>query len=192
MIGTTTRRLMGVALLTALLAACGTSTVTGPPAVAPAPAAPAPDGAKSETPGYLLETPEFSVGFPEEPVTGSQDVPGLTGLTASTYTVDRGDHALVMAVIDYPADVALGDPTTVLEGARDGALANVPGSSLTSSTPTEVDGRPAVDVVASVEGGAYRALIVLDGQRLYQLITVGSSDRTSEHEQFASSLRLLT
>lgn len=195
MIGTTTRRLLGALALTAALAGCGATTTTTGTAEPAAPGATtgveAPAAPESPTSvAFLLETPEFSLGFPEEPVSASQEIPGVPGVMALTYTVETSTYAVTAAVIDYPASITLPEPTVALEGARDGALANVPGSSLTSSTPVEVQGRPGLDVVAEVEGGTYRARLVLDGQRLYQLLTVGSDDRTTEHEEFVSSFVL--
>lgn len=172
LIGTTARRLLGAVALLALLAGCG-----GAPAAETATA-------------YLLQQPGFSVGFPEEPTAASQDIPDIPGLVALTWSVDSGDNARSLALVDYPADVQLGDPATVLAGARDGAVANIPGGTLTESSETTVDGRPAIDLVATVDGGTYRSRIVLDGRRLYQLITAGSDDRQAEHDAFAASLRL--
>lgn len=183
------RGALAAALLgAALLAGCGGGAPTGAP---PTAAAPAPT-TESAT-AYLLETPEFSVGLPDAPTQDVQEIADLPGIAATTYSVARPTYAVAVAVIDYPADLQLGEPTAVLEGARDGAVGNVPGGVLQSSAPATVDGRPALDLVASVDqGGAYRARLVLDGQRLYQLITAGSEDRPAEHDAFAASLRLLT
>ncbi len=172
MISTTTRRLLGAVALLALLAGCG--------------GAPAGETATS----YLLQQPGFSAGFPEEPTEASQEIPDIPGLTAVTWTVESGTFAQSLALVDYPAEVQLADGATVLAGARDGAVANIPGGALTESSETTVDGRPAIDLVATVDGGTYRSRIVLDDRRLYQLITAGSDDRQAEHEAFADSLVL--
>ena len=172
MLGTTTRRLLGAMALLALLAGCG--------------GAPAGETATA----FVLQQPGFSVGFPEEPTEATQDIPDIPGLTAVTWTVDSGIYAQSLALVDYPADVQLADAATVLAGARDGAVANIPGGALTESSDTTVDGRPAIDLVATVDGGTYRSRIVLDDRRLYQLITAGSDDRQAEHEAFAGSLTL--
>jgi hypothetical protein len=163
-------RLLGAVALLALVAGCGTDLSTAT--------------------AYRLERPEFSVGFPEEPTEASQDIVDIPGLVATTWTVETATYAQSVAVVDYPDDVPLADPAAVLAGARDGAVANIPGGSLTESSETTVDGRPAVDLVASVDGGTYRSRILLDDRRLYQLITAGSDDRQAEHEAFAGSLRL--
>ncbi len=98
---------------------------------------------------------------------------------------------MVVGLVDYPAGVELGEPTAVLEGARDGAVSRVPEGMVISSTPRTVDGRPALDVVATaVDDSSYRTLIVLDDRRLYQLITVGAADRQAEHDEFTASFRL--
>lgn len=182
---TTMRRLFGALTMTAVLAGCG----------APAPTTPAPS-ATSTAPGtsaataYLLETAEFSVGFPQEPVTGSQDIPGDPPLTAETYSVGSDASAVSVALIDYPADAPLADPDTALQGARDGAVGGLPGGTLVSSETTTVDGRPALDFVADVDGGTYHARLVLDDRRLYQILTVGSGDLGAQHAEFVDTFRL--
>lgn len=179
MIGMTARRLLGAMTLAALLAGCGAATA--PEATAP--------GSTAPSAGFLLETPEFSAAFPEEPTMATQDS-GIPGVDAVTFTLDGGTFALSLGIIDYPADLPLADPASSLTGARDGAVANIPGATLTSSQMTTVDGRPALDFVATLPGGTYRARILLDDRRLYQILTVGSDDRQAEHEAFAASFRL--
>lgn len=176
MIGTTRRR-WAAAALSVLLVGCGGE--------APGTAAPA-----SGATAFLVETPEFSVGLPQEPVVQTQAIAALPGVTATSYTVERDAYAVSVGVVDYPPELPLADPTTVLVGARDGALARVPGGTLTGSTPATVDGRPALDIVATATGGGYRSRIILDGRRLYQLITGGTDDRTASHDEFVASLHL--
>lgn len=165
-------RLLGVVALLALVAGCGTGSTGG------------------TAPAYLLQQPGFSVGFPEEPTQATQEIPDIPGLVATTWTVEQATYAQSLAIVDYPDDVMLAEPTTVLAGARDGAVANIPGGTLTGSSETTVNGRPAIDLVASVDGGTYRSRILLDGRRLYQLITAGSEDRAAEQDTFAASLTL--
>ncbi len=143
------------------------------------------------SPSFTLQEPAFSVTFPAEPKKQTRAVPQVPGASLIAYQHQLPDKTgLLVGYIGYPQSAQLADPTTVLNGARDGSLAAVPGGKLVSSSPTTVGGKPAVDAVATVRGGNYRSRLILDGRRLYQLVTAGPGDVAALHETFVSSFTL--
>lgn len=145
----------------------------------------------SENGAYTVDEQAFSVDFPAKPERSTQPLAQVPGATVVLYGYQSADRlSLTAGYIDYPASVAIGPAATALNNARDGELKNVPGGKLVSSTPTTVSGRPALDVVATVQGGNLRSRLLLDGRRLYQLITLGTDSIDSEHDTFVNSFTL--
>lgn len=183
------RRLVVAFALVLLFAAGCSSTVSGSPA-------PVGSGAASSAParaGFTLDEPGFSVTFPGQPTRQDQPLPEVPGATAVLHLYELpGGDALVVGVIDYPPSVPIKEPpTAALEGARDEAIARLPGGSLASSTPATVGGAPALDFVASVTGGSYRSRLVLSGRTLYSLAGVGSGVQLgSAYQAMVESFRL--
>lgn len=174
------------------------STVTGTASGAPAGGSTAtrtPGTTTTDTTGnsdaYTVQEQAFSVDFPAKPERSTQPLAQVPGATVVLYGYQSADRvSLTAGYIDYPASVSIGPAATALNNARDGELKNVPGGKLVSSTPTTVSGRPALDVVATVQGGNLRSRLLLDGRRLYQLITLGTDSIDREHETFVSSFKL--
>lgn len=171
-------------------------TVTGlaapaaEPAVGSAPAAPGPaPTTTTAADGYTVRTAEFSLTFPGKPQESTRPLPQDPSLVLHFYVYQPlGRYSLNAGYIDYPKGIALGDPAAVLQNVARGAVGAVPGGKLTSSTPTTVDGRPALDVVGEASGGTVLARFALDGRRLYEVITAGEGDVEATHEAFAKSL----
>ncbi len=128
----------------------------------------------------VFNSPEgdFVVEFPGEPKSNVAPVPipDGTSISMTTYVVERGDGAFIVAVADYPANLASADPNAVLEGARDGALKNVQ-ATLTTSEATSLGAVPGIAFTGTMaaSNGVVTTRIFLDGVRLYQIFAVGDA-----------------
>ena len=141
--------------------------------------------------GYTVRTPEFSLTFPDKPVETTRPLPQGESLVLHFYTYQPvGHYTLNAGYIDYPGSNPLGDPATLLQNVARGAVGAVPAGKIVSTTPTTVNGRPALDVVGSATGGTVLARFALDKRRLYEVITAGEGDLTRTHRSFADSLTL--
>jgi hypothetical protein len=139
---------------------------------------------------------DFVVSFPGEPKSNVAPVPipDGTSISMTTYTVERGDGAFIVAVADYPANLASADPNKVLEGARDGALKNVQ-ATLTTSEATSLGAVPGIAFTGTMaaNNGVVTTRIFLDGVRLYQIFAVGdaaSQRLTDDTAAFLDSFKL--
>jgi hypothetical protein len=139
---------------------------------------------------------DFTVTFPGEPQSSATPVPLPDGskLSMTTYTVERGDGAFIIAVADYPANLVNADTKAVLEGARDGALKNI-NATLTTSEAITLSGVPGIAFNGTIESsnGVATSHIFLDGVRLYQVIAVGdaaSTRLTADTAAFLDSFKL--
>jgi hypothetical protein len=139
---------------------------------------------------------DFVVSFPGQPTSTDTPVPLPDGskISVTSYTVERGDGAFIVAVADYPANLVNADPTVVLEGARDGALQNVQATLKTSEAIT-LNGVPGIAFTGNVasNNGVVTTRIFLDGVRLYQIFAVGdaaSSRLTVDTAAFLDSFKL--
>jgi len=142
-----------------------------------------PDGA-----GYRVE-------FPAKPVENTQDITTKVGpVKTRTSAVEVGDKVFMTVHSFYPTDVTMGDPQTNLDGVRNGSVRNVNGK-LLSEERLNISNAPArrllIDMPRSNQ--AAEALMVLDGNRLYQAVYVGppGTENTPEAKRFLSSFALL-
>jgi hypothetical protein len=139
----------------------------------------------------------FRAAFPEAPKTETMPTPTAIGnIDQKMFTVTRGDVYFAVSVAEYPAELVAGsDPDAMLDGARDGAVANVSGS-LASETRVEVDGRPGrrIRITASVQGQPLEldGQLTIDRNRLYQaLVAYPAAQRPGDVERFIGSFGLL-
>lgn len=133
----------------------------------------------------------FTVTFPGAPEETTQDIDAGEGLTLPTtiYLYETADYALALSYVDYPAEVADADPAVVLQGAVDGSAQTV-GGEIASTTPTEVQGNPAIQFVITLPQGVTLGTNVLVGNRLYQLNRAGPTDDREPFDDFAASFML--
>jgi len=120
----------------------------------------------------------FSVTFPNgEAAPQEQVVPVPTeigNIDMHMFLVDAGTEAYMAAYADYPAElVAGGDPQTMLDMGRDGAISNVNGE-LLKENDFKLQGYPAKEFYARGEQGGQdvymRANIIMADERLYQVL----------------------
>lgn len=138
----------------------------------------------------------FKAEFPKAPSTESSQVPAAAGITVQmvTYAAELDDAYYAVATTDFPDEVVNAKPPAVLlDGARDGAVANIAGK-LKEEKQIEVDGNPGrrLAITGTTEGMELHvdSVIFLKGKRLYQAIVVrpATKDLTAETKRFLDSL----
>jgi hypothetical protein len=162
---------------------------------APPPAAEPPAGS-----WIAFESKEgaFKAEFPSSPKTESSQVP-TAGMTVDmvTYSAEQNEVYYAVATTDFPDAIVSAKPAAVLlDGARDGAVANI-GGKLKEEKQIEVDGNAARRLV--ITGNAQGVELVVDsvlflkGNRLYQAIAVrpATKDASAEITKFLDSLHPL-
>lgn len=135
------------------------------------------DGAESADP-FTSADGRFTVTFPNGETDPSEQVvpvPTEIGqIDMHMFLVDADTEAYMAAWADYPSEiVAAGDPQTMLDMGRDGAIANVNGE-LLRENDYKLQGFPAKEFYAKgVQGGQdvfMRANIIMANDRLYQVL----------------------
>lgn len=198
-----TMRTLALAVTTAaVLAACGgdddgdvdtTETTTeltapaaptAPPDATPAAPEPTDTGVSSESTtdtvaaaeGFVFEGPDYTVTFPAEPETATQQAPTAVPdrmvdvVSHTALGADRGSFAV--AEIDVPEDLPYS-----LDAGVDGAVQTV-GGTLLDSREIELDGVPGREFVASISSngveGTYVSRVYSDQSRVWQLVVANA------------------
>ena len=123
--------------------------------------------------GFTFTPPagDYSIVFPDEPTANEQTAPlqDGTSLPVTFYLTESAGTAFGTAAIVYPPGSVVS-----LEGARDGAIANISGGTLTSSEPITLQGREGLQFSASLQDGqsTYLSRMYADDVSLYQVIAV--------------------
>ncbi len=150
--------------------------------------------------GFEFTSPDndYSVTFPSEPTATPTplQLPGGQSIEIPLQVASAKTSEYTTGAITYPDDTPVNDDSAqVLDGAVDGAVANVEGAELGKSEDIEVDGKPGRRFDFSVtQGGAEgrgEAIFVIDGQVLYQAIAVGEVDDADAHADFLDSFKIL-
>jgi hypothetical protein len=147
---------------------------------------------RSETGGFSIMTPYIL-----KETTQSLDTQAGKIEVHSFIAGQAGDSYLV-GYSDYPAvAVQASDPQKILDGSRDGAVANVKGE-LVSEIPITLSEYPGRDLTITVKAANgqelfLRGRIYLVGNRLYQIIAVvtKSEEKSVEMNNFLQSFKLL-
>lgn len=134
----------------------------------------------------------YAVEFPRAPKRTSMPVPTAVGeVEAISHEVEMDDAYYAVAIIDYPADfVAEADPQQMLDGARDGAVANI-GGELISERQLTLAGAPSrrLQIRATVEGHQIQldAIHCVIGERLFQAVVTYAPGTSVDSERFLNS-----
>lgn len=136
----------------------------------------------------------FNAQFPRSPKTETAPTPTAVGtVDMITYSAQDGDVYYAIATADYPAAmVKASDPASILDGARDGAAANISGK-LTSEKQIDVNGHKGrrINITASLQGIdlVLDLVLVLVENRLFQAIVVhpASQNADADIEHFLTS-----
>jgi hypothetical protein len=154
----------------------------------------------ADTPNvFVSQAGRFSVAAPVEFAEQSQSVETQVGtIEIHMFVGALGDTAFVVSYCDYPEEVVkANDPKKMLDGSRDGCVANVNGK-LALETLLSLEGNPGrelvIDITADDGGqGTVKSRLFLVSSRLYQLIVVAPKGKVpaSVMDDFLQSLKLL-
>jgi hypothetical protein len=133
----------------------------------------------------------LSVEFPGSPSTQTISAPTAIGaITAHCFTMEFSDGSFAVAYSDFPSElVQRADVNKMLDGARDGAVANVKGR-LVEQSKTSLRNAPGREFLIQINDSAYcRTRIYLAGNRLYQIQVLGNKDqvRSGAADKFLGS-----
>lgn len=141
---------------------------------------------------------DYAVTFPSEPTDTPTplQLPGGKTIEIPLQVTSVATSEYTTGAITYPDDVPVADDTDqALDGAVDGAVANVQGAELGESEDIEVDGLPGrrfdFSITQGDAEGRGEAVFVLDGQVLFQAIAVGEIDDADAHGDFLDSFEIL-
>jgi len=145
---------------------------------------------------YRSEADRFAAFFPGTPTESSKTVNTAIGpIEMKIYGVAKKQTAFSVVLSDYPPEhVKRVGSATILDGARDGAVANTQGK-LLSELIIEIAGNPGRDLKISAAGGkgTVRAKLFLVGSRLYQVLAVTPTEDSYAPQvgRFLESFKLL-
>lgn len=136
----------------------------------------------------------YSVAFPAKPRVDLHNVDTRVGLVRTrTSVLEVGDRTFLTIDSIYPSDFTMGDPQDDLDIVRNGGVGKVNGK-LLSEVRLSINNAPARRLVIDMpqSGQAADALMVLDGNRLYQAVFVGprGPKHREEANRFLSSFVL--
>ncbi len=129
----------------------------------------------------------FSVSMPGKPNLQTEKIPTDVGsISMHMFMVEKSNIAYMVAYSDYPSEmIQQSNPDDVLDGAKKGAMQNIDGK-ISKEELIAFGEAPAIELYFSAKGGKGKgqAIIVLSGNRLYQVLAVGSNllypDKTVE------------
>jgi hypothetical protein len=135
----------------------------------------------------------YRVTFPAQPAEDVKDIDSVAGpVKTRTSLVEYEDKVFVTIASAYPVDVSA-DPQASLDSARSGSVRNVDGE-LLSEERLEINNAPARRMVIDLpqSGQVADALVILDGNHLYQAVYVGPRGTAHKEEanRFLSSFAL--
>jgi hypothetical protein len=145
---------------------------------------------------FTSEAGRFEIRLPAKPSEGSKTVPTAVGnVEAKIFQCQGPDWCCMVMYSDYPRDMVMNaEPEAVLDGARNGAVANVQGAKLQSETRVKLGKYPGRDVLINVQSGRFfaRWRCYLVEERLYQIIVVGSEEfvRSQDTDRMLQSFKL--
>ena len=138
--------------------------------------------------GWIVVAPDetgFRVAMPRMPESRTQSVETPAGtIVMHVYTLDEGYRSMSVAYGDYPGGlIEANGPDPILDGARDGAVANLRGT-LVSHDRIRSGFHQGRDVaIASPDGELlYRMRFFLIDRRLYQIIAVAKPEEAQGGE----------
>ncbi|MGA2887520.1 MAG: hypothetical protein ABSE51_05660 [Terracidiphilus sp.] len=141
---------------------------------------------------YSYAADGFSASFPSSPTVSKKDVPTDAGsFEFRSYVVEVAPVAMSIGVCDFGAAVASKDPDTVLEGAKDGALANS-NSHLVSENKIILGANHGVAFEAESDTAHLSFRTYLVGTTLYQALVVFPLGRPyADTARFLDSFQLI-
>ena len=141
---------------------------------------------------YSYPADGFSIGAPGEPQMSQLDVPTNAGtFPVHMYSVSPGNAQLMVAMNDYGSAVNGKDPKTVVDGAMHGAVANVQGHLIQSSSIT-IGKNLGDSFEAETDQAHVSGRIYLVGSVLYQLMVFTPLNQSyADTARFFDSFKLI-
>lgn len=143
---------------------------------------------------YTSNEGRFSVTFPGsgQVTTNSETLPFKDGTKGTMYEfsieLEGGNVAYMVMYNDYGPGQAEGNPQSVLEGTRDGAVS---GKTLLTDNAVSLNGVPGRAFSAKDDTWNYSVRQYLKGKRLYQLIVVSNNAHpATQIDQFMNSFTI--
>ena len=150
---------------------------------------------------YTSTDGRFTVNFPQAEVKQESQTINLGGCTPTPqkqcdtttlhqFYVELADNNVSYMVMynDYSGDYASGDPQTVLQTTRDGAVGT---KTLLSDIVISLNGVPGREFTAKDDTWNYTVRQFLQGKRLYQLIVVSNAaNPATQISDFLNSFRI--
>lgn len=176
-----------------------TASITGPaPSREQPPAAQTAGVAAPSVLPYTSIAGGFSVLFPDTPAEKTDQISLSGGGTAPFFevTYHGTGYAYLVMYYDDPAVDSAAEPQPVLERLRDAFVQEIKGTLASDeplnlgSAPDAIPGR--ASTIVGAKGTAYNLHIFLNGHRVYQVVTVSSSNSSeSDPERFLASFKVL-
>ena len=145
---------------------------------------------------FTSEEGGFTVLMPSTPTYETSEIPTAIGpVVMHTFSVSAKKWAYMVIYSDYDAESVNGvDPSTMLDGARDGVMKQIGGTVVVDRSITLGDypGKE-VEVVTPDKQFRCRARLYMVANRLYQAIAVapGKGKLPKDAEKFLASFRLV-
>jgi hypothetical protein len=149
---------------------------------------------KAEWQRFESEQNRFSILFPGAPQEFAESVPTEVGtIEAQSFVVQQGDGGFAVNVVHHPPEaVSASDPQTMLDAARDRAVANVSGELLEEKDVT-LGGYPGREIQVEIADGQgmVRSRFYLVENRLYAVQTISQKPGAStDVDRFLDSFQL--
>lgn len=137
----------------------------------------------------------FAVMMPGTPAYEKKDTATAVGpIDMHMFTLNiKRDAAYIVMYSDYPEIVTKAPPDRILDGGRDGAVANAKGKLIGEQNLT-LDGFPGREIAIEVPGkGLMKVRAFLVRQRLFQVMAAGTKERIDHEDtaKYLTSFRLL-
>jgi hypothetical protein len=121
---------------------------------------------------YSYPADGFSATYPSQPEIEKKEIPTPSGnFQLRSYLVQDASIALYIGVCDYGSAASIKDPDAVLQGAKNGALANS-NSHLVSEKKIALGDNPGLEFEGASDAGHLSVRLYLVGATLYQTLVV--------------------
>ncbi len=143
---------------------------------------------------YSYAADGFAVSAPQRPTVKKLVTQTAAGpVTSQVYSVDLGgNNAFMFSSTHYDQGLIAPRAMDALEGAKNGAVANVHGT-LVSQQRISIDGNPGYELFIAASNYHVRVRIYVVGDYLYQLLAIAPVDAPlpKDSDKFLGSFRLL-
>jgi len=141
---------------------------------------------------YSYPADGFQASYPSAPEITKKDIPTDSGsFELRSYIAQVTPVALFIGVCDYGSKVAGTDPQTLLQGAKNGALANS-NSHLVTEKKITLGVYPGIEFEAESDAAHFTARIYMVGSVLYQtLVVVPLGKPYDDTNRFLDSFQLI-